>query len=98
VATGTWRRSEQQRLHRGWDDQTWQDAAKCGRGRDLHEVEVLTDRLGAPAYSALNRAEGVELARILEPVALAASKQLPYPNAMGLPRPEREERREPSVQ
>ncbi len=78
----------QQQQHRGWDDQTWQDAAKRVRGRDLREVEVLTDRLAAPAYSALNRAEGVELAQILEPVALAASKQLPYPNAMGLPRPE----------
>lgn len=78
----------QQQQHRGWDDQTWQDAANRVRGRDLREVEVLTDRLAAPAYSALDRAEDVELAQILEPLALAASRQLPYPNAMGLPRPE----------
>jgi len=81
----------QQQQHRGWDDQTWQDAAKRMRGSDLREVEVLTDRLAAPAYSALDRAQRVELAQILEPLALAASSQLPYPNAMGLPRPEREE-------
>ncbi len=58
------------------------------RGRDLREVEVLTDRLAAPAYSALDRAWGVELAQILKSLALAASSQLPYPNGMGLPRPE----------
>jgi len=68
------------------------DAAKRVRGRDLHEVEVLTDRLAASAYSALDQAEGAELAQILEPLAFAAGKQLPYPNAMGLPRPERDER------
>jgi len=78
----------QQQQHRGWDDQTWQDAAKRVRGKDLREVEVLTDRLAAPAYSALDRAERVELAQFLEPLALAAIRQLPYPNAMGLPRPE----------
>ena len=81
-----------QQQHRGWDDQTWQDAAKRVRGRDLREVEVLTDRLAASAYSALDQAECVELAQILEPLAFAAGKQLPYPNAMGLPRPERDER------
>jgi hypothetical protein len=85
----------QQQQHRGWDDQSWQDAAKRVRGKDLREVEMLTDRLAAPAYNALDRTEGVELAQLLEPLALAASRQLPYPNAMGLPRPGREERHEP---
>lgn len=80
-----------QQQHRGWDDQSWQDAAERVRGRDLREVEVLTDRLAAPAYEALTPAERVELAQLLEPLALAASIQLPYPNAMGAPRPEYEE-------
>jgi len=87
----------QQQQHRGWDDQTWQDAAKRMRGRDLREVEVLTDQLAAPAYRSLDRTEGIELAQLLGPLALAASRQLPYPNAMGLPRPEQAERHEPSV-
>jgi len=78
----------QQQQHRGWDDQTWRDAAERVRGRDLREVEVMTDRLAAPAYSALDRAERDELVQLFEPLALAASRQLPYPNAMGLPRPE----------
>lgn len=77
----------QQQQHRGWDDQTWRAAAERVHGRDMCEVEVMTDRLAAPAYRALDRAEGVELGQILEPLALAASSQLPYPNAMGLPRP-----------
>ncbi|MDP9435403.1 MAG: hypothetical protein M3P93_09515, partial [Actinomycetota bacterium] len=86
-----------QQQYRGWDDQSWQDAAERVRGKDLHEVEVLTDRLAAPAYSALDPAESVELAQVLEPLALAASAQLPYPNAMGVPRPERKEGHEDSV-
>ncbi len=77
----------QQQQHRGWDDQTRRAAAERVHGRDMCEVEVVTDRLAAPAYSALDRAEGVELGQILEPLALAASSQWPYPNAMGLPRP-----------
>ncbi len=81
----------QQQQHRGWDDQSWQDAVERVRGRDLRDVEVLTDRLAAPAYEALAPAERVELAQLLEPLALAASIQLPYPNAMGVSRPEHEE-------
>jgi len=81
----------QQQQHRGWDDQSWQDAAERVRGRDLLDVEVLTDQLTAPAYEALAPAERVELAQLLEPLPLAASTQLPYPNAMGVPRPEIEE-------
>jgi hypothetical protein len=77
----------QQQQHRGWDDQTRRAAAERVHGRDMCEVEVMTDRLAAPAYEVLDRTEGVELARLLDPLALAASKQLPYPNAMGLPRP-----------
>lgn len=79
-----------QQQHRGWDDQAWQDAAERVRGRDLRDVEVLTDRLAAPAYGALDPAERVDLVQLLEPLALTASTQLPYPNAMGVPRPEQE--------
>jgi hypothetical protein len=81
----------QQQQHRGWDDQAWQDAAERVRGRDLRDVEVLTGRLAAPAYAALAPAESVELAQLLEPLELAASTQVPYPNAMGVPRPERKQ-------
>ena len=80
-----------QQQHRGWDDRSWQDAAERVRGRDLRDVELLTDRLTAPAYEALAPSERVELAQLLEPLALAASTQLPYPNAIGAPRPEPEE-------
>ncbi len=74
-----------QQQHRGWDDQSWQDAAERVRGRDLRDVEVLTDHLAAPAYEALAPTERVELAQLLEPLALAASTQLPYPTRWGCP-------------
>ena len=85
----------QQQQYRGWDDQTWQDAADRVRGADLRDVETTTDRLAAAAYAALDAAETAQLARVLEPLALRASRQLPYPNAMGAPRPagDREDRR-----
>ncbi len=82
----------QQQQHRGWDNQSWRKAAERVRGRDLRDVEVLTDRLAAPAYESLTPAECVELTQLLEPLALAASTQLPYPNAMGVPQPDREEK------
>ena len=77
--------ADQQR-YRGWDDLTWQRAAEHvrGRGRDTVELEAVTDRLAAPAYEVLTAPEKVELARLLEPLARAASAALPYPNAMGL--------------
>ncbi len=76
---------KRQQQYRGWDDQTWQAAAERARGRDLGEVEALTDQLAAPAYQVLNKAERDELAVALDPLARAASRELPYPNAMGLP-------------
>jgi len=74
-----------QQEYRGWDDRSWHLAAERVRGRDLAEVEALTDHLAAPAYDALNAPEQAELIRLLEPLARAASSELPYPNAMGLP-------------
>ena len=76
-----------QQEHRGWDDDAWQRAAERVRGRDLRVVEERTDALAAPAYAVLD-ADGVAaLRRHLEPVARACSAALPYPNAMGAPRP-----------
>jgi hypothetical protein len=76
---------ERQQLYRGWDDETWKAAAERARGLDLDEVEALTDRLAAPAYEVLNQTEREELAVALRPLARAASRELPYPNAMGVP-------------
>lgn len=76
-----------QQEHRGWDDRSWREAADRVRGRDLREVQTMTDRLAAPAYDVLDEAERRELVRLLEPLARAASVGLPYPNAMGLPPP-----------
>jgi hypothetical protein len=74
-----------QQQYRGWDDLTWQRAANQVRGRDAVELEAVTDQLAAPAYQALTAPERIELARLLEPLARAASADLPYPNAMNLP-------------
>lgn len=74
-----------QQEYRGWDDQSWQLAAERVRGRDLHEIDALTDRLAAPAYAVLSAAEQEGLMQLLEPLAHATSSQIPYPNARGLP-------------
>jgi hypothetical protein len=73
-----------QQEYRGWDDRSWQEAADRVRGRDLREVEIVTDRLAAPAYDVLDETGRHDLVELLEPLALAASAELPYPNAMGL--------------
>ena len=82
----------QQQQHRGWDDESWQRAADrvgqraADRARSCTaaELDATTDELAAPAYDVLTAAERVELAGLLEPLAVAASAELPYPNAMGL--------------
>jgi len=74
-----------QQEYRGWDDHSWQLAAERVSGRDLREVEAMTDQLAAPAYAPLSAAEQDELIQLLEPLARAASSELPYPNAMALP-------------
>ena len=84
----------QQQQHRGWDDESWQRAADrvgqraADRARSCTaaELDATTDELAAPAYDVLTAAERVELAGLLEPLAVAASAELPYPNAMGLVR------------
>lgn len=74
----------QQQQYRGWDDESWLRAAERVRGRDTTELEAVTDQLAMPAYEVLTPIERIELAGLLEPLAAAASVQLPYPNAMGL--------------
>jgi hypothetical protein len=74
-----------QQEYRGWDDQTWQQAAARVESRDLRAVETMTDQLAEPAYSILEASERHQLQLLLEPLARSASAQLPYPNAMGLP-------------
>lgn len=73
-----------QQEYRGWDDDAWQRAAERTRGRELRDVEAMTDELAAPAYKVLDGTERHELAMLLDPVARAASAQIPYPNAMAL--------------
>jgi len=76
-----------QQEHRGWDDAAWQAAAARVRGRDLDQVQALTDALAATAYDALGAGEREELVRLLTPLARAVAVELPFPNAMALPRP-----------
>lgn len=76
-----------QQEYRGWEDDAWQRAAERTRGRDLREVEAMTDALAAPACNALNDEELAELLRLLEPLARLCSAAIPYPNAMGVPAP-----------
>ena len=76
--------AQQQQQYRGWDDDSWHRAAERVRGRDTDELEAMTDQLAAPAYDVLTAADRRQLARLLEPLARAASTDLPYPNAMGL--------------
>lgn len=74
-----------QQEHRGWDDRTWQQAAARVEGRDLRAVEEMTDQLADPAYSVLQASDRHQLQLLLEPLSRSAARQLPYPNAMGLP-------------
>jgi len=79
--------TERQQEHGGWEADAWERAAERVRGRHPEEVEALTDSLAAPAYEPLTPDEHAELAGLLEPLARAVSRELPYPNAMGLPPP-----------
>jgi hypothetical protein len=76
-----------QQEYRGWDDETWRRAGERVRGRDPGPLEALTDTLAAPGFDPLSGSEQVALVRLLEPLAGRAGALLPYPNAMGLPRP-----------
>jgi hypothetical protein len=73
--------------YRGWDEASWRTAAERVRDVSAEELEARTDELAAPAYDALSGAQRCELIELLTPIAELASAQLPYPNAMGAPRP-----------
>jgi hypothetical protein len=101
LLSGTGRLDPRQQEHRGWDDPTWTGARDRLRERgwldaagvvtadgqaQLDALEDATDTLAAPAY------DGVDLDRLdalLRPLAerVVAGDALPFPNAMGLPRP-----------
>jgi hypothetical protein len=74
---------------RGWDEGAW--AAAASRVAQLPEsaaedLETATDRLAAPAFASVPEDELRVLGRLLQSLAGAAADELPYPNAMGLPR------------
>jgi hypothetical protein len=93
---------EQLQPNRGWTDSEWDAAARAlqrrgwladdGRptaeGEAAHRaVESRTDRLAAQPWTVLDPGELSRLVQLLAPLAQAAGAVLPYPNAMGLPRP-----------
>jgi hypothetical protein len=93
---------DQLQPNRGWTDSEWDAAGQAlarrrwltddGRptaeGQATHQaVESRTDRLAAQPWTALSPTEQSRLAQLLTPLAQAAAEVIPYPNAMGLPRP-----------
>jgi hypothetical protein len=88
---------------RGWPDEDWaaardalsargylaDDGTPTEPGRAAYRaVEEVTDRLAEQVWRALGDAETRRLADLLRPLARAASATMPYPNPIGLPRPE----------
>lgn len=93
---------DQLQPNRSWTDTEWDDAAGAlarrgwltddGRptadGEAAHQaVESRTDRLAAQPWTALAPAGQHRLLQLLAPLAEAVRGVVPYPNAMGLPRP-----------
>jgi hypothetical protein len=101
LLAGTGRLDPRQQEHRGWSDEEWAGARTVLRDRgwlddsgavtaggqgQVDALEDATDRLAAPSYA------GVDLGRLLALLAplaerVVAGGGLPFPNAMGLPRP-----------
>lgn len=76
----------QQQAYRGWDDATWEAARRRVHDLDGHDLEDATDRLASAAYAGLSQDDLEHLSATLEPLAARTSLDVPYPNAMGLPR------------
>ena len=83
-----------QREYRGWTEEEWQTAADDLDRRGLFAAEVaaaLVERIERETDDAVGSAIAVDeasvAARMLEPLALRAAAELPFPNAIGLPRP-----------
>lgn len=75
-----------QQEYRGWDDTAWHEASERVRGASAETLERHTDELAAPAFEPLREAAQRRLVELLTPLAAAAGRELPYPNAMGLQR------------
>jgi hypothetical protein len=89
---------------RGWTDQQWDAAAArlAGRGwldagerittagREAHSgIEQATDLAAAGPWLAIGPAATAELTEVLTPLALACAAELPQPNPLGVPTPNR---------
>lgn len=88
---------------RAWPDEDWDAAAARlqrrglldgdGRltdaGRDLRaRIEATTDRLAAEPWEHLGAERTERLAELVTPWARSVAQGIPYPNPMGLPRPD----------
>ncbi|MDQ4064784.1 MAG: hypothetical protein M3161_01920, partial [Actinomycetota bacterium] len=95
--------ADMQREFRGWSEEEWNDAIGRLKARGLHdgktltedgrtlyaEIERVTDERAAEPWTALNDEEIARFQsdmRVL--VDAIVNEGLPYPNPMGLPRPE----------
>lgn len=89
--------------NRGWTDEQWQGAldrlvgygwvSREGEltpaGKAAHDdLEAGTDRLAGGCWASLDPAELGRAVAVLRPVAVAAAQALPFPNPVGVPRPE----------
>jgi hypothetical protein len=87
---------------RGWTDEEWQAAAErlhergwldeaglTPAGHAAHdELEARTDELAAGPWRVLGEDRTARLAALLEPLAAAAAAVMPFPNPVGVPRPQ----------
>jgi hypothetical protein len=87
---------------RGWTDEEWAAAGErladlgwldaagaiTPAGRQRHDqLEEQTDRLAAQPWAVLAEHHRERLTEVLAPITDAAVRVLPYPNAVGVPRP-----------
>ncbi|MGO8860445.1 MAG: SCO6745 family protein [Acidimicrobiales bacterium] len=88
---------------RGWTPDDWEaaidrlrsrgllapDGTATTAGRELHErIESRTDELALRPYEAIGSDRCRQLLRFLEPATRRLAAQMPFPNPIGLPRPE----------
>jgi hypothetical protein len=88
---------------RGWSDEDWDQAAARLTDRGWlnadgtvtpdgaaarRAVEDATDRAAARPWARLGTAATEELAELLSPISQASATELPFPNPVGVPRPD----------
>lgn len=94
---------ETQRSNRGWSEEEWAEATERLHERGLMEedkltpagadqreqIEQVTDELALSAFTALGERGTAALRAALEPLTqeLLGRKTMPFPNAIGMPRP-----------